>query len=321
MSVLSRVFNFTSLAGQPIYGDNVDDELNQLVNLVSGVSNNKRMYIVYSNASQPPLKVNQTGGGDLFKAQANGTDALTIANNGQIVSTVPTGTAPVVAASTTKCTNLNADMVNGIEGSQLIRNDQASQAVLGNFRIKKASIGTYDAQFEMENDIFSFYRYNPTDNSRTALMAITAINDATRFIILPPTIRVQVGYEPTSDNDVVRKIDLTDRIINLVVVGMLTASADAACVFVAPQKCKIIGLKYGYLSGTPSGNATIVVNYFSSQNVTFSQSCVAGTVYTAILTGDVTLVAGQFIYLTWNGGSLGFTNAFVELYGYYIDEE
>ena len=320
MSVLSRVYNFTSLAGTSIYGDNVDDEFNQIINLINGTSTNKRMYIVYSNGTQPPLKVNQTGAGALFIAQAGGVDALTIANNGQIVSTVSTGTAPIVVASTTKCTNLNADMVNGIEGSQLIRNDQASQAVLGNLRIKKASTGTYDAQVEMENDIFTFYRYNSSDNSRTALFDLSDINSSTRVFVAPANMRVQVAYEPTSDNDVVRKIDLQDRITNLIVPGMMTATADAFCMFVAPQACKIVGVKFGYLSGTPSGDATIVVNSFTNENVTMSQSCVAGTVYTDVLTTDYTLVAGQFIYLTWNGGSLSFTNAFAELYGYYIDE-
>jgi hypothetical protein len=54
-------------------------------------------------------------------------------NTGQIKSTITTGTAPLVVASTTKVNNLNADLLDGLDSSvfELVANKQNSLAVDG----------------------------------------------------------------------------------------------------------------------------------------------------------------------------------------------
>lgn len=55
----------------------------------------------------------------LFEAQNSvGTSLLSILSTGVLASTVATGTAPLTVASTTKVTNLNADLLDGFDTSQ-----------------------------------------------------------------------------------------------------------------------------------------------------------------------------------------------------------
>lgn len=315
MSLLSRIYTFAALTGLPIYGDNVDDELNQIINALAGISTNKRISIIYGSGTQPPLKLNQTGAGDIAKFQASGVDVLTVANNGQIVSSLITGTAPIVVASTTKVTNLNADTVNGIEGSALMRNDQAAQAVLGNLRIKKASTGTYDIQVEVDADTMTFYRYKASDNTRTEIFSISNLNSSDRLIQLAENFRMQIGYTPTADTDVVRKIDLINRNTVLAISGMMAeiTSTQRACFFVAPEEAIIVEVKYGFETGTPTGDSTFT---FDGQTGTLAQGATAGQVYTKTLSPVVTMAKNTAKLVTGvtNGAH---ANCFFQLVGYY----
>lgn len=316
MSLLARIIaSFAALAGQPIYGDDVDNELNQIVNLLNGTSTNRRASIAYGHATEPALKLNQTGAGDLFKAQANGVDALRIGNNGQIISTIATGTAPIIVSSTTKVTNLNADTVNGIQGSALIRNDTAGQALLGNLRIKKLSTGTYDFQVEVENDTVTFYRYKAADDTRTALFSISGLNSSTRQIILSEFFRIQSGYEPIADTDIARKIDLTNRITVLAIPGLIVTpgTTGRACFFIAPAECVITKVKYGYSTGSPSSDLTLTLN---GQAFTLATAAVANQVYTYVVNPTITLTENTLATIS-SGTTGGHTNVFCQLVGYY----
>lgn len=68
-----------------------------------------------SDASDPPLEIDQVGAGPLAEWKQNGALKTSIGNNGQIISALATGTKPLDVASTTLCTNLNADLIDGRE--------------------------------------------------------------------------------------------------------------------------------------------------------------------------------------------------------------
>jgi hypothetical protein len=79
--------------------------------------------IVSTGGATPPggsttqIQFNDAGafGGDAGLTYVKATDTLTIV--GPIVSTVSTGTAPFTVASTTLVSNLNADLLDGQDGS------------------------------------------------------------------------------------------------------------------------------------------------------------------------------------------------------------
>lgn len=321
MTLLARKYNFASLSGKPIYGNNIDDELNQIINMLNGTSTNRRAFIQFSSASQAPLKLNQQGAGDLFVCQKNGVDAFRITNAGQLRSTVPNGTPPIVVTSTTKVTNLNADKCNGIEGAALVRNDTSGQSLLGNLRIKKASTGTYDFQAEVDGDNLAFYRYDGSKDTRDNLFNIANLNSANKLIALDSSIRLQLGYTPTADNDVIRKIDLVSRSTILAIADVTpTTSIAKMTMFVAPKDCVITSIKGFYLSGSPSGNlsATLYKNgATTSQSLTIPSSASYGVVYNQALSPYISLSAGDSCYIVTGTGS-GHNDVGITLSGYYV---
>jgi len=96
----------------------LDNEFNQYVG-ASGIFNGgttaTKLLVKASDASDPPLEIDQIGAGPLAEWKQNGTLKTSIGNSGQIVSAVTTGTAPLDVQSTTKVTNLNADKVDGFD--------------------------------------------------------------------------------------------------------------------------------------------------------------------------------------------------------------
>lgn len=86
-------------------------------------TDNVDITIKNNHAANPPLILNETGAADIQKWQKNGADVLSIENSGQIKSVVVTGTPPIIVDSTDVCTNLNADRVDGIEGSNITKLD------------------------------------------------------------------------------------------------------------------------------------------------------------------------------------------------------
>ena len=98
----------------------LDNEFNQLVGAngaLNGGSTGNRILTQYNHATEPVYEMNQLGAGPIAVLKQNTNTKLTFANSGQIVSSVAGGTAPITATSTTVCTNLNADLVDGIEGA------------------------------------------------------------------------------------------------------------------------------------------------------------------------------------------------------------
>lgn len=65
--------------------------------------------------------------------------ATTIACSGAITSSLATGTAPIAVTSTTKCGNLNADQVDGVEGTDIFKKDGTVTAT-GSFNLGSLDI-------------------------------------------------------------------------------------------------------------------------------------------------------------------------------------
>lgn len=111
-SLPAKIFGF--LAGQPIPSAAVlDDEYNNIYHIFDGTTTGTKLLVKSSDASDPPLEIDQVSSGPLAEWKQNGSLLASIANSGQIVSAVTTGTAPLSIASTTAVTNLNADLLDG----------------------------------------------------------------------------------------------------------------------------------------------------------------------------------------------------------------
>jgi hypothetical protein len=115
MSVLSRLFDFTP--STLIQSGQIDSEFNQLVDILSGVSTDKNVVISLDDGTLAPLRLNQTGLGPLLLWAVGGVGKGTIDNFGRFNSLLTTGTAPITVLSTTVCPNLNADLLDGVEGA------------------------------------------------------------------------------------------------------------------------------------------------------------------------------------------------------------
>lgn len=121
MSLLARLFNFQ--ASTPAVADDVDAELNQILNAINGTSTDKNLVTRYSHASDPPYAFDQLGAGLIAVWRQGGADKAKVNNSGQIEtvhqfkSTLVTGTKPIEVVSTTKCDNLNADLLDGLDSA------------------------------------------------------------------------------------------------------------------------------------------------------------------------------------------------------------
>jgi hypothetical protein len=164
MAVLTRINNFAP--GSLIVSQQVDDEFDQLVNILSGVSTNKNVVIKFSDGATPPLVADMLGAGPIQQWKNNGAEQARVNNDGsfrttrQFISTLTTGTKPIDVASTTVCTNLNADLLDGINGSQFVRNDAVNQGVTGDFSINGTAPTLYmidsdgeDLQLTVDGDV------------------------------------------------------------------------------------------------------------------------------------------------------------------------
>lgn len=124
-SLLSKLFNYA--ASTPITTvAPLDDDQNQLVGVngaFNGGSTDKKLLTRSSDASDPPYDLDQLGAGPLARWKQAGGEKVSIANSGQFVSAVATGTAPFSLASTTMNPNLNADTVDGIQGANIAKLD------------------------------------------------------------------------------------------------------------------------------------------------------------------------------------------------------
>jgi hypothetical protein len=103
MAVLTRVTDF--IPNTLIVSQEVDDEFNQLVNLLSGVSDDNDTILRYTHATDPVLKVDQLGAGLIQQWLQNGSVKSRINNNGSFESVA----GPALAASQSIAAPLTID--------------------------------------------------------------------------------------------------------------------------------------------------------------------------------------------------------------------
>lgn len=232
----------------------IDAEFDQLVNLVSGVSTDKRIYTRFSDGTLPVLRIDQLGAGTLLELLQNGVAKITINNNGQIVSTLATGTAPITVASTTLCTNLNAATVDGYGPSGFLRDDTADQSIISSFTFLKNSTGD-SLKAVLDANLLTIERVSDAAD----IFTLSAIGSATRVLAFPSTTQVQSAYTPTASNDVARLTDISER--NTFSIGGYIA-APAANNYFFGWFCPETGItatkiKAVFRSGAPGGTTTL----------------------------------------------------------------
>jgi hypothetical protein len=106
MAVLTRVTDF--IPNTLIKSQEVDDEFNQLVNLLSGVSTNKDTLLKFSDATNPVLRVDQLGAGPIQRWLQNGVQKALVNNDGSFNIGTPgaSPTAGKVAGPDASGTNI-----------------------------------------------------------------------------------------------------------------------------------------------------------------------------------------------------------------------
>src|SRR5262249_22986323 len=127
------------------------------------------------------------------------------------ISTLSTGTKPIDVTSTTVCTNLNADKVDGIDGTNFVRKDDATlQAIISNLQISKSNPqmiwtdGTKQLRIEI---LGSNYRF-VNDRLSTTWMQVDETTDVATFSQIP----VLPASNPTTDNQAARKKYVDDTV-------------------------------------------------------------------------------------------------------------
>lgn len=121
-SLLAKIFGFQANIPVPSL-DPLDAEFQQIIDVLNGTATGTKLLVKTSDATDPVIESDQLGAGPLAEWKQNTTLKASINNAGTIVSAVTTGTAPVSAASTTVCPNLNADAVDGIQGANIAKLD------------------------------------------------------------------------------------------------------------------------------------------------------------------------------------------------------
>src|SRR5215813_10502981 len=106
MAVLVRITDF--VPSTLIKSQEMDDELNQLVNLLSGVSTNKETLLKFSDGTNPPLRVDQLGAGTIQEWLNNGTVRASMSALGKFLLPAGIGSTP----STDQISNLGTYFVD-----------------------------------------------------------------------------------------------------------------------------------------------------------------------------------------------------------------
>ncbi len=118
MSLLALLGNFDN--GTSADGPEVAAEYTQILSALNSTSTDKHLSTRFSGAEAVHI-LNQLGAGPVAEWAMNGTVKARVNNTGQIQSTLATGTAPLVIASTTVNANLNADLLDGVEAAGFTR--------------------------------------------------------------------------------------------------------------------------------------------------------------------------------------------------------
>jgi hypothetical protein len=326
MSVLTRLYDF--LAGTTIVSDQVDNELNQLIGLWSAGSTDKNASIKFSDPSIPPIDSDQLGNGLLARWKKAGSALATITNAGsfsttqQFVSSLATGTKPVDVTSTTVCTNLNADMVDGLHASSFVQTTGGT--ISGDLTISSANpkltfadttSGDDDYEMSADGDNFTF-----KISGGSNVLTVAGATQVLTFVQIP----VGPSSNPTTDDQLSRKAYVDSKTtawssgFYYFNPPSATETTETVPRFICPTgtTIKITKLRVVFGGGSHTSGATLTWTIKRRNSSGTLQSDVgtvtldntngtANTVYTNDI-GDVTLSDGDQIYslLTTRSGTI-----------------
>lgn len=148
MAFLSRLYDFTP--STLIQSSQVDEEFQQLVDILGGGEVATQVKFTHSG-STTGVEVDNTGGGILQIWKVAGVAKAKINVSGQIESLLTTGTAPLVVASTTMVSNLNAEQVGGKVGTNLVQYTDESGLYTGNDNPQIKLSGAVSATLELDD--------------------------------------------------------------------------------------------------------------------------------------------------------------------------
>jgi hypothetical protein len=282
---IARQSTFT--AGATLQAAQLNNEFEHIVDAFDG-SGNISLFAKYNAADVPALKVsNSELTGKIASFLYDTTERVSIDADGQIVSYLSTGTAPLVIASTTKVANLNVDQVDGKDSTDIVLRDTADQTITAAAAEVKleleatgqgADAGAATLYFDMRdtannvdawwrlkangNDTFNIEQY---DNGTTTWLPILALN---RNAASP------YAHVYNATNDAMEQI-ATTKALTTVSIGAfyegLVSTGAKQIRWIVPanaENVQITTAKYVYGGGTPSGTTTVKIEQFNSAAAT-----------------------------------------------------
>jgi hypothetical protein len=318
MATISRYTTFTD--GSKLYAAELNGELNPIIGLLAGTSNYD-VKMINNNGGAAVLELDHTGGGDVFDAQVAGVSKFKVNSTGQAVITVPTGNPPMLISSTTVVANLNADYVDGITGTQIVRLDVADQTLTAAgpmwFKIVPTGGGVdggaaylaLDAR-DGTNNVDAYWRIVGHGNDKLNIQQYQN-SDTTWYNAL-----VLNRHDSTEPYFQVYHVD-TDQMQNIISEGSTVAWAIGAFYegalstgakqvdHIMPERTTLKGVKmHGvFRSGTLTGQSTIRATVYNSAGTlqgtydwTIESTDTPGTVYTIDIT-DISF--GSLDYVRW----------------------
>jgi hypothetical protein len=123
VAVLARLYDFTP--STTIVSAQVDAELQQLVDVLTGVKVNGKHTLRYNASDAATLTLDNTGSGDIASFAVGGVEKALVNAAGQFESVLATGTAPLVVASETMVENLNAEFLGGLTAADFLDGDDS----------------------------------------------------------------------------------------------------------------------------------------------------------------------------------------------------
>lgn len=188
MSVIQKLTTY--VPGQRIFSSQVNAQDNLVVNLLAGTSTDKNIIVKFSDSSTAVLELNQLSTGLIEQWKVNSVEKCKINNTGQFESVLTTGTAPLVVASSTKVSNLNADLLDGLSSADFLLATGNSDST---FSIFDNGDNTKIAKFECSGISTGTTRTFTFPNSSDTLVTLAATQALTSKTYNGLTISATTG--------------------------------------------------------------------------------------------------------------------------------
>lgn len=197
-----------------ISSDEVNRELSQIIDLLTGITQDISLVIGEATVgfSGSSLVVNQDGLGPIFQCYQSEVLKLEVNNSGQLKSYVATGAAPIIISTTALNTNLNVDLLDGIEASAILQINSYIPLVDSVFYAGTPSVGDRRIINQQGNRLIAIKtQQNGTASSDASTIIAVKKDNSTEDVITSITITGNTQSVITLD---ITDIDLTvDRII------------------------------------------------------------------------------------------------------------